>query len=264
MPTLRLAANLSMLFSELPFIERFGAAADAGFDGVEFHYPYDHDPHDLLSHVQANHLSVALFNSPKGDVGTGEQGLACLPDRIPEFRAGIERAAEYAFILGCRRVHVLAGSIPPEVPRDVLYVTYIDNLKFAAGMLARRGAVAMIEPLNRGDAPTYFLDSPLMASDAIQDAGVTNLRLQFDAYHVHITCGNVVRTLEQYWPLVGHVQIADSPGRHEPGTGELDVLPLFDLLARLGYDGWIGCEYRPYRDTQSSLAWARPYLRRSP
>jgi hydroxypyruvate isomerase len=258
----RLAANLSTLFLERPFFDRFAAAAAAGFRAVEFYYPYALDPVELSDVLSRHDLAQVLFNTAKRRVGDVEQGLACVPGRQEEFRETIGDAIRYANALACRSVHVVAGVIPPGVDRRLAYDTCVHNLAYAAEQFGRHGVKALIEPLNPRDAPGFILTSPAMAVSLIRDAGVPNLYLQYDVYHAQIVEGDLARSIERYLPHIAHIQIADVPDRHEPGTGEIHYPFLFNLLDALGYGGWVGCEYYPLRDTESGLGWADDYLAR--
>lgn len=256
----RFAANLSTQFLEWPFLDRFAAAAAAGFRAVEFYYPYAYDPAELAGVLLRHNLAQVLFNTAKRPVGDTEQGLACVPGRQAEFRETIAEAVRFANALACPCVHVVAGVVPPGVDRRKAYHTCVDNLAYAAEQLGRHAVKALIEPLNPRDAPGFILTSPAMAVALIRDAGVPNLHLQYDVYHAQIVQGDLARSIERYLPHIAHIQIADVPDRHEPGTGEIHFPFLFRLLDALGYDGWIGCEYYPLRDTRSGLGWADGYL----
>ncbi|RMF41160.1 MAG: hydroxypyruvate isomerase [Alphaproteobacteria bacterium] len=241
----RFAANLSMLFPESAFLDRFARAAEAGFSAVEFLFPYDHDPALLASRRAGNGLELVLFNAPPGDWQAGDRGLACLPERIPEFRDSIEVALDYASALGCPRLHVMAGITTGRRDKDALRQTYVDNLRHAADRAASAGITVLIEPLNPFDMPGYYLNEVATAREVIAAVGRPNLKLQADIYHLQRIQGELANTLERNRDIIGHVQIADTPGRHEPGTGEINYPFLFATLDRLGYDGWVGCEYRP-------------------
>ncbi len=255
----KLAANLSMLFTEVPFRERFAAAARAGFTGVEFLFPYDHEPEDLAEALRDSGLVQALFNLPPGDWEAGERGLAALPGREAEFRAGLERALPYAQALNCRQVHMLAG-IPPEgADRPACRDAYVANLRAAAQFFAPHGVAVLAEPINSRDIPGYFLNSQSQAVALLDDAGAPNTGLQMDFYHCQIVDGDLATHLRANFAHIRHVQIAGVPERHEPDRGEVNYPYLFDLLDQLGYDGWVGCEYRPAGDTLAGLGWARPY-----
>lgn len=252
----KFAANLSFLFADVPFPERFARAAAAGFKGVEYLFPYDFPAHDIADWLRAANVEQVLFNLPPGDWVTGDRGLACLPHRQGEFAESVERALDYAMILDCERVHCMAGLRPAGVPEASLEAIYIANLRHAADRLATAGVTVTIEPINaRIDMPGYWLDSVDKAVRLLAAIDRDNVRLQLDLYHAQIIQGDLARTIEAQLPRIGHVQIADNPGRHEPGTGEINYPYLFELLDRLGYAGWIGCEYKPRTTTEAGLGW---------
>ncbi len=251
----RFTANLGFLYTELPFAERFEAAARSGFTAVEAGKPYELDVESIIGLLQANDLSMVLINSPVGPASAGGRGLACVPGYDAEFRESIDTALGYAEALGCPRIHVLAGVTPDGIEFERLYATFIENLRYAAAAGAKRGIRMLVEGINQTDSPGYFLDRPSLAMRAIRDAATTNLYLQFDIYHAQMTEGNLGRTIEKALPMIDHIQIADVPGRRQPGSGEIGFPYLFRLLDDLGYDGWIGCEYHPDGDTAKSLDW---------
>jgi hydroxypyruvate isomerase len=253
----KFAANLSMLFTELPFLDRFEAAASAGFTGVEFLFPYDYEAEDIAARLKANGLTLALFNLPAGNWDAGERGITIYPNTVAEFRGGVARAVRYAKALGCTQLHCLAGTAPVGAEHRAMRKTYIDNLGFAAQALADEGMTLLIEPINTRDVRGYFLDTTAKAADIIESVGAENLRLQYDCYHMQIMEGDLTPTIDKYLSLIAHVQIADTPGRHEPGTGEINFPFVLDHLDRVGYRGWVGCEYRPRTSTYDSLAWFR-------
>lgn len=253
---LRFAANLSFLFTELPFPERFAAAAKAGFRGVEYLFPYAWPAADLAGWLAEAGLEQVLFNLPAGDWEAGERGLACHPGRTAEFRAGLAAGLDYAARLGCRRLHLMAGIRPAGVPEAEIAATFLAHLRTAAEAAAQLGITVLIEPINsRIDMPGYWLDTPAKALALIRQAGCANLALQLDLYHARVMDCRLADLLQAHLPEIGHLQLADFPGRHEPGSGDIDYPALFALLERLGYAGWIGCEYRPRTDTPTSLAW---------
>ncbi len=255
-PALQFSANLSFLFAEHEFPERFSAAARAGFKGVEFHFPYAHDKAALAEVVLTSGVDVVLFNLSAGDWAAGERGIACQPGRKAEFQEGVGRAIEYAEALGCTRLNCLAGM--PVGDRDKALETLVDNLRFAAAVTQRAGIRLLLEPLNRRDNPGFLVATTAEAMRVIDAVGSRNLFLQYDVYHAQVMEGDLARTLEAHLPHIGHVQIADNPGRHEPGTGEIRFDFLFGRLRELGYAGWIGCEYRPSGGagaTEESLGW---------
>ena len=257
---MRLCANLSMMFNEVPFLDRFAAARAAGFDGVEFLFPYDHPAQDIRTRLDGAGLKQVLFNMPPGDWAGGERGTACLPGRQQEFRDGVSRALDYAGSLGCTLVHAMAGIVPPNVPAATAWAMYAANLAWAGEEAVRRGVRIAIEPINHRDMPGFLLNTVEQGAAIVRALGTDRIGLQFDVYHCQITQGDLTRRFEALLPVIAHVQIADVPGRHEPGTGEIGWAYLFDRMRAAGYDGWIGCEYRPAADTVAGLAW-REHLR---
>lgn len=258
---MRLSANLSFLFTELPFLDRFAAAAAAGFHGVEYMFPYAYAPEVLRDKLDAAGLGQVLFNLPAGDWEAGERGIACLPGRQEEFRRGLAQAIDYAKKLGCRRLNCLAGIRPAGTSDAACFSVMRANLAEAAEATAAEGIRLLVEPINsRVDMPGFWLDTPEKAMALIEAVGHPNLALQFDVYHAQIMGGDLTRRLLAMLPAVQHVQIADHPGRHEPGTGEIHYPFVLERLEAAGYSGWVGCEYRPSRDTVGSLAWARKWL----
>lgn len=255
----RFAANLTMMFTELPFLERFAAAAQAGFAGVEFLFPYDFEVRRIAEVLETNGLSLVLHNLPAGDWTGGERGIACLPSRVDEFRAGVERAIVYATALGCPRVNCLAGLLAPGTDAQEARSTLVANLRFAAAELKAAGIALLLEPVNTRDVPGFFLSRNRDALAIMDEVGSANLTLQFDIYHTQVMDGDLARTFETSLPRIGHVQLADNPGRHEPGTGEIHYPFLFKRLDELGYAGWIGCEYKPRTTTEAGLDWFAPY-----
>ena len=260
----RLAANLSMLFTEFDFLDRFEAAASAGFRAVEFQSPYEYDKRDIADGLREHGLTLALHNMPAGDWNAGDRGIACLPDRVYEFRASVALAAEYAFILGSEHVNCLAGIAPPDVPERTLRETFVANLRFAAARMAQVGVLVVTEPINDTvDIPGFFLNYSAQARSIIEEVGSGNLALQHDVYHMQIMEGDLARGIRANLDIIRHVQIADNPGRNEPGTGEINYPYVLDLLDEVGYQGWVGCEYRPLGNTIEGLGWAAPYLERA-
>lgn len=251
----KFAANLSMLFTEVDFIDRFKAAADAGFKGVEYLFPYDYPAADIKQRLDANGLSQVLFNLPAGDWGAGERGIACHPNRVEEFRAGVDKAIEYAKVLGNTQVNCLVGIKPDGVSDDEAHKTVVENLRFAAENLKAAGILLIAEPINTRDIPGFFLNRTEQALALFDEVGSDNLKLQYDIYHMQIMEGDLAPTIEKHLARIAHVQLADNPGRHEPGTGEINYPFLFAHLERLGYDGWIGCEYKPKAGTTQGLGW---------
>ena len=257
----RLAANLSMMFNEVDFMDRFGAAAEGGFKGVEYLFPYDYDKDDLRAALDEHGLVQVLHNLPAGDWDAGERGIACHPDRVGEFRDGVGRAIDYATTLGCDQVNCLAGVAPSDVSSETLRETFVSNLAFAAGELEKAGITLLIEAINTRDIPGFFLQTTSQSLAIVKDVGSDNLKLQYDIYHMQIMEGDLTPTMEANLPMIRHMQLADNPGRNEPGTGEINYPFLFDAIDKMGYDGWIGCEYKPRTTTVEGLQWAAPYLR---
>jgi hydroxypyruvate isomerase len=251
----KFAANLTMLFTETGFLERFGAAAKAGFDAVEYLFPYDHDKGVLRARLAEHGLKQVLHNLPAGNWAAGERGIACLPDRIAEFESGVDRTIEYATALGCTRVNCLAGIKPSGVVPEAARETFIRNLQYAAPRLEAAGITLLIEAINTRDVPGFFLSGTTQALDIMAAVASKNLFLQLDMYHMHMMGENLRQTIEDHASSIRHMQLADAPGRHEPGTGVIDYRSLFDLIDRVGYAGWIGCEYNPLTSTEESLEW---------
>ena len=254
------AANLTMMFNEIDFLDRFSAAAGAGFRGVEYLFPYDYEPAQLADKLERHGLKQVLHNLPAGDWGAGERGVACHPDRVGEFQEGVGKAIEYATALNCPQVNCLAGIAPDGVSPEDADATLLNNLVFAAEQLKGAGITLLIEPINTIDIPGFVLNYPEQARDLIERVGSDNLFLQHDLYHMQIMQGDLARNIERNWDIIRHIQIADNPGRHEPGTGEINYGYLFNYLDDLGYDGWVGCEYVPVTTTNEGLSWIEPYL----
>jgi hydroxypyruvate isomerase len=255
----RFAANLSMMFTERPFLDRFAAAADAGFTAVEFLFPYAFKADEIRARLKEHELAQALFNLPPGDFDAGERGIACLPDRIEEFRAGVGKALAYADALDCRNLHCMAGLIPPDPVDEEIGRTYRANLAYAAAECRAAGRTLLLEPINRRDMPGYFLNTTTMARRVIEDVGAENLKLQLDLYHCQITEGDLATRIRANADLTAHVQIAGVPERHEPDTGEVNYPFLFEVLDATGFEGYIGCEYRPRGRTDEGLRWFEPF-----
>ena len=255
----RFAANLSMMFNEVPFLDRFALAAKAGFKGVEFLFPYDHPAAEIAARLKDNGLQQVLFNAPAGDFGKGERGMAAIPGKQAAFRESIKLALEYATTLACPRLHIMAGLKPEGVAHDTLTAVYGANLAYAAEECAKAGVKPIIEPINHRDIPGFFLNTTDQAAAIIAAIGPEKLGLQFDLYHCQITEGDVVKRVEKHLPLIAHMQVADTPGRHEPGTGEVNWPFVFKTIDALGFRGWIGCEYRPAGETLAGLSWFAPY-----
>ncbi|HVJ40870.1 MAG TPA: 2-oxo-tetronate isomerase [Dongiaceae bacterium] len=254
----KFAANLSLMFTELSFLERFDAAADAGFTAVECQFPYEAAADSVAERLQRHAIELVLFNMPPGNWAAGDRGLATLSERKSEFKEGVATALDYARVCGSKRLHLMAGIGDPT---DAAAVdSYRANLAYAAELSARDGVTVLIEPINRRDMPGYFLSDYELATELISTIGSDSLRLQFDIYHRQMICGRVLDGLRELLPIVGHIQIAGVPGRHEPCNGELDFPTIFAEIDRLGYDGFIGCEYRPRAETSAGLGWLAPYL----
>ncbi|MGA0562614.1 hydroxypyruvate isomerase [Ancylobacter sp. VNQ12] len=253
----RFAANLTMLFNEVPFLDRFEKAAEAGFAGVEYLFPYDFPAEELVAKLKAHGLKQVLHNLPAGNWGGGERGIAILPDRVDEFRAGVDKAIAYATALGCPQVNILAGIAPAGVEREVLHKTFVENLKYAAPRIKEAGLKLLIEPINTRDIPGFFLNYTKQAKAIIEEVGSDNLFIQYDIYHMQIMEGDLARTIEANLAAIAHIQLADNPGRNEPGTGEINYEFLFRHLDAIGYAGWVGCEYKPKGDTVAGLGWLK-------
>ena len=251
----RFAANLTMLFTEVPFLDRFERAAQAGFQAVEFLFPYGHEVRDIRQRLDAHGLSMVLHNLPAGDWDAGERGIACHPDRVDEFRAGVARGIACARALGAPQLNCLAGKAPPGVPEAVLHRTFVDNLRYAADALGSAGLRLLIEPINTFDIPGFYLNRTAQAVAILDAVGADSIFIQYDLYHAQRMEGELAATLQTCLPRIGHIQLADNPGRHEPGTGEIHYPFLFAHLDRIGYGGWIGCEYKPATSTEAGLAW---------
>jgi len=251
----RIAANLTMLFNEVPFLDRFEAAAKAGFGAVEFLFPYEYKPAELRARLDGNGLKLVLHNLPPGDWGKGERGIGCHPDRISEFRDGVARAIDYATALGAPQVNCLAGIAPNDAPAEKLRTTLAENLRFAADRLASAGIRLLIEPINFYDIPGFYLNRTAQALELIAEAGSDNLYVQYDIYHMQRMEGELANTIKANLGKIAHMQLADNPGRNEPGTGEINYRFLFGWLDASGYDGWIGCEYKPKTTTEAGLGW---------
>ena len=256
----KLAANLTMLYNEVAFLDRFAAAAASGFKGVEYLFPYAYPKDELAARLARHGLTQVLHNLPAGDWAAGERGLACLPDRVGEFQESVGRAIDYATALGCRQVNCLAGIAPEGVDAARLRATFVDNLRFAAGKLGAAGIRLLIEPINTFDMPGFYLSRTRQALDLIRDVGSDNLYVQYDIYHMQRMEGELANTIKAHLRQIAHLQLADTPGRHEPGTGEINYRFLFGFLDAIGYDGWIGCEYKPKTTTAEGLGWIKPYL----
>lgn len=251
----KLAANLTMLFTEVDFLDRFEAAAKAGFKAVEFLFPYDYQPAQIAEKLQANKLELVLHNLPAGNWGAGERGIACHPDRVAEFKDGVGRAIEYASALQVKQVNCLAGIVPQGVSREDAHKTFVANLAYAAERLKGAGIKLLIEPINTFDIPGFFLSRTQQALDIIAETGSDNIFVQYDIYHMQRMEGELASTIKANLARIAHLQLADNPGRFEPGTGEINYGFLFAFLDEIGYQGWIGCEYKPKAGTLQGLGW---------
>lgn len=257
----KFAANLTMLFTEHAFLDRFDHAAKAGFKAVEFLFPYAFDPAEIKRRLEANGLQLVLHNLPAGNWEAGERGIACHPDRVDEFREGVARAIGYAQSLGVQQLNCLVGKTAPGVDEFVLRRTTVENLRFAASALAAAGLRLLIEPINTFDIPGFYLQRTAQAIGLLDEVGADNAFLQYDIYHAQRMEGELAATITKYLPRIGHIQLADNPGRNEPGTGEINYPFLFGHLDRIGYQGWIGCEYKPATSTEAGLGWREALTR---
>ncbi len=251
----KFAANLTMLFNEVPFMERFAAARAAGFTAVEYLFPYAYDKQELAQALLANGLQQVLHNLPPGNWDAGERGIACHPDRITEFRDGVQRAIAYATALGCPQVNCLAGKVPDGVSQAAAQACFVANLRHAAAELEAAGIRLLIEPINYYDIPGFFLNRTAQALEILDAVNSDNLLVQYDIYHAQRMEGELAATAQKHLARIGHIQLADNPGRNEPGTGEINYRFLFRHLDAIGYQGWIGCEYKPATTTTAGLGW---------
>jgi len=251
----KFAANLSMLFTEVDFLDRFAAAAKAGFKGVEYLFPYAYPKETLVQRLKDNGLVQVLHNLPAGNWEAGERGIACHPDRVEEFRQGVAQAIDYATALDCPQLNCLAGKVPAGVDLATARQTFVDNLRHAAAELKKAGIRLVIEPINTFDIPGFFLSRTDQALAIIDEVGSDNLRVQYDIYHAQRMEGELANTIRTHLDAIGHIQLADNPGRNEPGTGEINYQWLFRHIDKTGYEGWIGCEYKPAARTEDGLGW---------
>ena len=251
----RFAANLTMLFNEVAFLDRFERAAKAGFEAVEFLFPYANDPAEIKQRLDANRLKLVLHNLPAGNWDAGERGFACHPDRVDEFRANVAKAITYARALGVGQLNCLAGKAPAGVDEGAMRATFVANLKYAAGEFKKAGLRLLIEPINTYDIPGFYLNRTAQAVSILDEVGADNAFVQYDIYHAQRMEGELAATAQKYLARIGHIQLADNPGRNEPGTGEINWPFLFAHLDRIGYTGWIGCEYKPLSNTEAGLGW---------
>jgi hydroxypyruvate isomerase len=257
----KFAANLTMLFNEVPFLDRFERAAKAGFDAVEFLFPYAFDAQEIKHKLDAHGLKLVLHNLPAGDWDAGERGIACHPQRTAEFREGVATAIAYAKTLAVPRLNCLAGKAPAGVSDAVLRKTLVENLRYAAAELKKAGLTLVAEPINTFDIPGFYLTGTAQALSILDEVGADNAFVQYDIYHMQRMEGELAATLHKHLARIGHIQLADNPGRNEPGTGEINYAFLFAHLDRIGYDGWIGCEYKPAASTESGLGWRQQLAR---
>jgi hydroxypyruvate isomerase len=253
----RFSANLSMLFTEHDFLDRFDAAARAGFTGVEYVGAYDHAPETVAARLEKNKLTQVLFNLPAGNWAGGERGIAVLPDRVDEFRRGVDTAIAYAKATGCGQINCLAGIAPAGMDRAELEIIFVENLKYAAPRLEAAGVKLLIESINLLDIPGFFLSTSRQALAIMERVGSDNLYLQYDIYHMQVMEGDLARTIEKNLSRIAHIQLADNPGRNEPGTGEINYPFLYQHIDRIGYTGWVGAEYKPKAGTEAGLGWFR-------
>ncbi len=258
---LKFCANLTMMFNEVDFLNRFERASRAGFKGVEYLFPYEWDKEQLAEKLEKHGLEQVLYNLPAGDWSAGERGIACFPERIGEFQDGVCLAIEYARALKCSRLNCLVGRTPEGVPAEKVRQTLIDNIQFAAGALEKEGIRLLVEPVNSQDMPGFHLVHTLDALQLLKEVNHSNIWLQYDIYHMQVMEGNLTKTITSNLNRIAHIQIADNPGRHEPGTGEINYSNLLHFIDKAGYDGWIGCEYKPAGVTEDGLGWLKPFLK---
>jgi hydroxypyruvate isomerase len=257
----KFAANLSMLFNEVPFLDRFERAAKAGFTAVEFLFPYAHTAKEIRSRLDAHGLQLVLHNLPPGNWDGGERGVGCHPDRVAEFRQGVAKGIEYATALGAPQLNCLAGKVPAGVDAATLRRTFVDNVRYAAGEFRRAGLKLLIEPINFYDIPGFYLNTTAQAISILDEVGADNAYVQYDIYHAQRMEGELAATMSKHLARIAHMQLADNPGRNEPGTGEINYEFLFAHIDRIGYTGWIGCEYKPAGTTEAGLGWRQKLAR---
>jgi hydroxypyruvate isomerase len=260
-PVPKFSANLSFLYQDVAFLDRFSAAAKDGFGAVEYLDPYAEPKAKVAETLKTTGLKQALFNVPSGDWAGGERGIACLPDRIEEFRSGVSLALDYAKALVCPQVNVISGLVPKGADLGAFESVLVENLKYAAPRCADVGVKLLIEPINLRDIPGFFVSTTDHAERILEKVGSDNLYIQYDFYHMQIMQGDLIPTFSRLKEKIAHVQIADNPGRNEPGTGEINYAFILSELDRLGYDGWVGCEYKPKAGTSEGLGWMKPYVR---
>lgn len=257
----KFCANLTLMFNEVDFLDRFAASAKAGFTGVEYLFPYVAPAAQVAEKLNAAKLTQVLHNLPAGNWAAGDRGNAVQPDRVGEFQDGVGKAIEYAKALGCKQLNCLAGLTPKDVAPEKVRETFVNNLRFAADRLAGEGIKLLIEPINTRDIPGFYLTKTQQALDIIAAVGSSNLWLQYDIYHMQVMEGDLANTIEKNLAKIAHMQLADNPGRHEPGTGEINYDFLFKHIDKIGYQGWIGCEYKPAAETTAGLGWVKPFLK---
>jgi hydroxypyruvate isomerase len=255
----KFAANLSFLYQERAFLDRFAAASEDGFKAVEYLAPYAEPKERIAELLEQYGLTQALFNVPSGDWAAGERGIACLPQRVEQFRVGVLSALDYADVLDCEKVNVISGVVPTGTDLDLLETTLVENLRWAAPRCADRGVKLLLEPINLRDIPGFFLSTTSHAERLLERVGHDNLYIQYDVYHMQVMQGDLIPTYQRLRDRIAHIQIADNPGRNEPGTGEISYAFVLSEIDRLGYDGWIGCEYKPKTTTTEGLDWMLPY-----
>jgi hydroxypyruvate isomerase len=251
----KFAANLTMLYNEVPFLDRFEKAASNGFTAVEFLFPYAFETADIKARLDAHKLTLVQHNLPAGNWDAGERGIACHPDRVAEFREGVAKAISVATALGVKQLNCLAGKTPAGVAADAVRKTFVENLRFAAGELKKAGLKLLIEPINTFDIPGFYLSGTNQALSIMDEVGADNLFLQYDIYHMQRMEGELAASMQKHLTRIGHLQLADNPGRNEPGTGEINYTFLFKFIDQIGYNGWIGCEYKPAAATEAGLGW---------
>lgn len=256
----KFAANLTMLYNHVDFLDRFEAAAKDGFKGIEYMFPYAYPKEQLAEKLAKNGQTQVLHNLPAGDFANGERGLACLPDRVGEFQDSVGKAIDYATALGCKQVNCMAGLAPKGVDADKIRATFVSNLKFAAEILKAAGVKLLIEPINNRDMPGFYLNYTVQAAEILKEVGSDNLFIQYDIYHAQRMEGELANTIKQFLPQIAHMQLADNPNRNEPGTGEINYDFLFKFIDSISYQGWIGAEYRPAKGTSEGLGWVKPWL----
>ncbi|HDN2511448.1 MULTISPECIES: 2-oxo-tetronate isomerase [Providencia] len=253
----KFAANLSMMFNEVPFMQRFESAANAGFKGVEYLFPYEEDANLIANELKKHNLTQALFNMPAGNWAAGERGMASLPGREAEFAEGVQTALTYAKALGCKQVHAMAGKVNENVTLEQQKACFIKNIQHAADVMAEHGIRVLIEPINTRDMPGYFLTTQKQAEALLPEINRENVFIQLDLYHCQIMEGDLLKTIERLWGKFSHIQIASVPYRHEPDSGEVNYPWIFKQLDEMGYDGWLGCEYHPAGRTEDGLGWLK-------